>query len=398
MTRSYQWDDSCIRVTWHILCGVVGTNSVCDGRFVRHICNESCHLMNEPCRVCDWVTSHKWMKLVAHVNNESWHAYMIHVTHTNESCQGHCMGHVSQMGGSYPTWPMQCPWHDSFVCVTYGSCFTNEWVVSHMTHAMPLTWLICMCDMNHVCRIPHMIELCYVDEWVVSHMWMSLVAQMNRSCPSSCWGMPHIWLSHVARMHVYGWVKSHVCLYVDASGRTYRRIVSRIYVYSVICLNASYHTYKGCMLHIWMSHATHMNESCRAYEWVVSRIWMGHVTHTNESCHTYEWVMSHTWMSHVNEWHNMHINESCHFYEWVMSHAWIHHITHTNVLYHTYDHLCYTYERVTSLTSHERVKLHVCMHHVAHMNKSRHTQNVMAASRPAGQIRPSYPSRHVWVR
>jgi len=106
-------------------------------------------------------------------------------------------------------------------------------------------------------------------------------------------------MSHVTHAeeacHSYGWVKSHMWIsnvvHMDESRHT--------------CTNASGRTYKSVMSYIWMSHVT--------------RARMSHVTHRNKSCniawrHTYEWVMSHIWMSHVTRArmsHVTHRNQSC---------------------------------------------------------------------------------------
>jgi len=114
--------------------------------------------------------------------------------------------------------------HERMSHVTYmnESCYTYEWVMSHIQWVISHTW------MSHV---THMDEL-----------WMSHVTHMNESCHAYEWVMSHIWMSHVTHVNE----SCHTCTIGNYHG--------------------GFAAGMRWVPHIWISHVTHMNESCHTYE------------------------------------------------------------------------------------------------------------------------------------
>jgi len=152
--------------------------------------------------------------------------------------------------------------------VRLGLTLMHMWHVSYSG----VTWFILLCDMTHT----------YVWHDYIVHAWHD-----SRSCVT--WFTFMCDTTHLAKVEL------------DLTDPLRRNV-------HLIC------------------HVTHMNESCRTYKWVISHIWISHVTHMKVSCHTYEW-------------------ESCHTYEWVMSHIWMNlcelwmemsNMTYTSLVTHRY--------------------------------------------------------------
>ena len=171
-----------------------------------------------------WFMSHIQM---SHVRGIAWvmwdttPSFVKHdpyVTHTNESCQGHCMGHVGYDPPICETWPMQCPWHDSFVCVTWimyachdslftcATSFIHLWDVtqSHTRHGSFIRWhdSLQMCRTNlpsqtelvpttphKMCHVTRMHESSHWYERVMSHIQINHVQVLDESCHAYDWRM-----------------------------------------------------------------------------------------------------------------------------------------------------------------------------------------------------------------
>jgi len=262
-----------------------------------------------PQTIDEWVMSHEWLHHVTYegVMSHIWlakqrqnsvrltHIYMYIYTKNDTS-----MSRVTWMNASYHVWMSHVP-HMNDSCPTYylpDSAWT-QWDFKSKTDR----W------MSHVTCMD---ESCHTYESVMSRIWMSHVTHMNESC--------HIWISHVTHMnescHIWTSHVTHMT-FQTAPGLSETSKNNRW---------MSHFTRMNASCHIWMSHVPHMNihvphMSCQTAtglsqtsktidEWVMSHIWMSHVTRMDHSCHAYEWVMSHIWISHVT-------------YERVMSHIWL---------------------------------------------------------------------------
>ena len=136
-------------------------------------------------------------------------------------------------------------WKRSLACSNWYTCILFDCCTgSAGTHT----------PRSHVTR---MNESCYTYEWVMSHVvWMSHVARMNKSCHTYAWAVSHAWMRHVTSMnqtcHTYEWVMSHVWM-------------------------GYLHTHESC--HAWvMSHMSHVaHESCHTRG--MSNIQVQHIVH-----------------------------------------------------------------------------------------------------------------------
>ena len=120
-------------------------------------------------------------------------------------------------------------------------------------------------------------------------------------------------------------VYTFLCLYEVVSWKVLMSMyISACWKYIFIVMDIHRYVYVcQCVLlwrcwsyDIWINIVPRMNASCRTWSRVMSHICMSCATHTNEWFHTYEWVMSLLWFSHFT-----HMNESCRTYVWVMSRA-----------------------------------------------------------------------------
>ena len=163
-------------------------------------------------------------------------------------------------------------------------------------------------------------------------------------------------------------------------------------------MNESCPRYEWVMSHIWMSHVPHMNESCPRYEWVMSQIWRSHVPHMNESCPTYEWVMSSakhvflaiaiecpTYQCHTYQCHTY----QCHTYQ---CHTYQCHTCFSSIpiAVRCRAGLGRTVHMDVSCPTCERVVPHVSISHVQDINVSCHT------CFPAICDKEGYRTVHVW--
>jgi len=136
----------------------------------------------ESCRSCGWVMLYIWKK-ICHAQAEhssapfvctyifTWHIYMSHVTHVDESCWTYEIRHFTHKQStrglppcvhtySY-VWHVSCHmcdkthlyvWHDSFICVTWLVSSLRLHIYIHMRDMFYFTcatWLDHMCDITH---------------------------------------------------------------------------------------------------------------------------------------------------------------------------------------------------------------------------------------------------------
>jgi len=92
----------------------------------------------------------------------TWHMWIIHVTHANESCH------------------------------------TCEGVMSHMNKVLVLAF---WSELVTETRSAGKNESCHTREWVMSHLWMSHVTHVNESCHTCEWVMSHVWMSHITHVN-----------------------------------------------------------------------------------------------------------------------------------------------------------------------------------------------------
>jgi len=157
MTDSCSWPDH--QGTWH--------DSFKCVTWLVHVCYKTIRALLEKSPIC--VRSH-----VTDMS-ESWHTWMRHVTHMNESCHRF-------------DWVMSQIWVSTYMnksCYRY-ECVMSQILIRHVTHLMSHIWTS-RSTMRHVA---HMQDSCLMYEWLWSHIWMSMVSHMKGLYHTYEWVMP----------------------------------------------------------------------------------------------------------------------------------------------------------------------------------------------------------------